>query len=59
MGEPLRIPLQDTPERCENCGYGGHGDDQWPLGVYGGRLNVTCPQCHVIIAEVVAVPLDN
>jgi len=57
LAEPVRIPLADTPEECGNCGY-GRLMAQWPLCVYGGRLNITCPNCHLIVAEVVAVPAN-
>jgi hypothetical protein len=46
------LPLAGLPEQCPEC---GHGPDVWPLGVYGGRLNVTCPACHSIVTPVVAV----
>ena len=54
--EPLRLPVPRVPERCGDCGYVGA---EWPLGVFGGRLNVTCPACFCIVAPVVAVAVKD
>ena len=51
----IRVPLPDVPEKCGDC---GQASEMWPLAVYGGRLNVTCPYCFAIVAPVVAVRLD-
>ena len=55
---PLSVPLTlpQLPMQCPSCGVKGIA--QWPLGVFGGRLNLTCPACHCIAAELVAVQ-DN
>jgi hypothetical protein len=51
----IRMPLPDMPENCGSCGYAG---DDWPLGIYGGRLYLFCRDCHVVVAPVTAVRLD-
>ena len=51
----IRVQLPDVPDKCGDC---GQASDMWPLAVYGGRLNVTCPYCFCIVAPVVAVRLD-
>jgi hypothetical protein len=57
MGYPIELPLADLPEKCPNC---WETPESWPLGVHGGRLNVTCGLCHTIVAEIVAIkPADN
>ena len=48
----LRLALPGIPARCGNC---GEESETWPLGVYGGRVNATCPACFSIVAPVVAV----
>jgi hypothetical protein len=48
----IRLPLPDVPQSCGHC---GHEATDWPLCVYGGQLNVTCPGCFSVVAPVVAV----
>ena len=52
----IRVQLPDVPDKCGDC---GQASDMWPLAVYGGRLNVTCPYCFCIVAPVVAVRSNN
>ena len=54
MQHIIKIALPDIPGQCGGCGA---ASDQWPLSVYGGQVNVTCPVCFCIVAPVVAVPL--
>ena len=52
----IRVPLPDIPGQCGDC---GHVTEDWPLAVYGGRLNVTCPACFCIVAPVVAIAVKD
>ena len=49
---PAVLTILGAPERCPNC---GQACLEWPLGVHGGRLQLVCPACHVVVAPVVAV----
>lgn len=46
------LPMPYMPRECGQCGRTGAA---WPLGVYGGRLNLICPNCQCVVAAVVAV----
>lgn len=50
----ITLPLSGLPEHCGSCGE-APADGRWPLGVYGHRLNVTCPACFAVVASVRAV----
>ena len=52
----LRLALPGIPARC---GYCGEESETWPLGVYGGQVNATCPACFSIVSPVVAVAGDG
>src|SRR6185437_13048993 len=51
---PARLTLR-IPGLPDACGHCGEYVTEWPLAVYGNRLNVTCPHCHTIAAPVAAV----
>jgi hypothetical protein len=51
MQETITIALPGLPAQCSACSA---EPGAWPLAVYGGRLNVTCPACFVIVAPVTA-----
>lgn len=51
----LSLPLPVVPKSCRWC---GERPSEWPLGVHGHRLNLTCPNCHTPVAALVAVT-DN
>ena len=57
--QKIRIPLDGLPPDCQCC---GEMPETWPLTVFGGVLNVTCPACFAIVAPVVvtsAEPADE
>lgn len=48
----IRLPLPSVPVRCPSCSTQAH---EWPLGVFAGQVQLTCPACHVGVAALVAV----
>jgi len=50
------LPVPDLPSQCPEC----HSDVYaWPISTFGNRLGIECPACHVVIANVLAVPPDR
>lgn len=48
----LRLALPGIPAACGSC---GETSAEWPLTVFGGRIDVSCPRCWSRVAPVVAV----
>ena len=52
------LPLSGLPDSCPHCGEQPPAG-QWPLGICGHLLNVTCPKCFTAVAPVRAVAAEE